>query len=413
LLAIFSKPIVDIFWAAKSQGLISPLFIVGVSVPALAIYRRKYLIKKTLANPYDNLILAYILIIGFITIIKIILVPQYLFNSINFFARILSVTSFYFIGKYYFVNDYKIKQLAYVTIASTIIPFFLTLAQQMFGKVAHFSDVAGTGAKSAFYLHGRHGLVRISGIYEGVYELAFLGLCASLIIFSIQISKERLYNWCYIMLPIAIYFLYFTYSRSAWCLFIFSIFLFCLIKQRFKLLVAMIFCAVIIYALVPNVQYRFEDELSFVLGNSDFQRIGYGRGGLWLRVLNQFGKQDIIYQLVGNYNLGNAENQFLGTLIWFGYLGLLSFLLLNSILTIKLYSKLKLSAQYDDPVSNVKSMFACIVIGGYWIAGLGNQFNIMISTQWILWTWTGIIINNNQHEAIALTHGQEKNWTIA
>ena len=39
-------------------------------------------------------------------------------------------------------------------------------------------------------------------------------------------------------------------------------------------------------------------------------------------------------------------------------------------------------------------MFACIIIGGYWVGGLGNQFSIMITTQWILWTWTGILLNN-------------------
>ena len=43
-------------------------------------------------------------------------------------------------------------------------------------------------------------------------------------------------------------------------------------------------------------------------------------------------------------------------------------------------------------------MFISILIGSYWIAGLGNQFNTMISIQWIFWTWTGILLNTNMNE---------------
>ena len=100
-------------------------------------------------------------------------------------------------------------------------------------------------------------------------------------------------------------------------------------------------------------------------------------------------------KLIGNYGLGNPENQFLGIMFWYGYIGLTIFIMLIIYLTLVLLKKLKDISNDSSFDTEIKCLFACIIIGGYWIAGIGNQFSMMISTQWILWTWTGILLSDN------------------
>jgi O-antigen ligase len=149
------------------------------------------------------------------------------------------------------------------------------------------------------------------------------------------------------------------------------------------------------YLLIPNVRYRFEDELGFFTGTKEFKSFGYGRGGVWERTLELFQNQDLYIQAFGGYGLGNPENQFLGTMVWFGYIGLIVFVLFMIIMTVSLFTKVLRLKHQNTSLSNLYVLFALAIIGGYWIAGLGNQFNLMITVQWILWTWTGIILNNS------------------
>ena len=97
--------------------------------------------------------------------------------------------------------------------------------------------------------------------------------------------------------------------------------------------------------------------------------------------------------MTGNYGIGNPENQFLGVMFWFGYVGLASFLFLILYLTINLWKKRKIIINDSSFDSNIKLMFISIIVCSYWLAGWGNAFNTMISTQWILWTWTGILLS--------------------
>ena len=120
---------------------------------------------------------------------------------------------------------------------------------------------------------------------------------------------------------------------------------------------------------MPNVQYRFEDEIGFLLGREDFQSVGYGRGGLWIRLVEGFSNQEILSKLIGNYGLGNPENQFLGVLFWFGYVGLAAFVFLIIYLTVALLREAVRVKDDATFLSNIKFMLISILVGGYWFAG--------------------------------------------
>lgn len=405
LVSFLAKPVIDMFWLTKVQGFISPgllskltspLFVVAIAVPVLALLRRKSVTGKPIRSRCDWAVLVYLSIFGMLTLFKIIQSPNYLYNSVDSYARIFSVTSFYFIGKYYFQQKEQRKELTWIIILSSLVPFTLTLFQKVLGRnLTSFADVVHTGELSAFYIGGRHGLVRISGVYEGVYELAFFSAFTVLLLVTIMLSKKRFPAWGYIMLPLGGFFLYFTYSRSAWALFLFSLILFSICKKKISYLAIILLGVTVLYVTIPNVTYRYEDELGFVLGKKEFASFGYGRGGLWIRLVEGFMHQDIFPKLIGNYGLGNPENQFLGIMFWFGYIGLTTFVLLIIYLTGVLWKKRRDIENNSSFDANIKFMFLGIIIGGYWIAGLGNAFNMQITVQWVLWTWTGILLSDN------------------
>ncbi|MCZ6659749.1 MAG: hypothetical protein O7C67_20880, partial [Gammaproteobacteria bacterium] len=56
LVALFLKPTIDMFWWVKAQGLVSPLFIVGIGVPFLAIVSLSKIKYRHNRVPLDNLI---------------------------------------------------------------------------------------------------------------------------------------------------------------------------------------------------------------------------------------------------------------------------------------------------------------------------------------------------------------------
>ena len=126
LFSFFTKPIIDMFWETKDKGIISPLYIAGIVVPLMAIFRRKSITGRSVKSSHDKVIIAYLFLFGTITLLKILLSPHYLINSLDTYARIFSVTSFYFIGKYYFQQEKQKRQLIWVIVLSTVIPFSMT-----------------------------------------------------------------------------------------------------------------------------------------------------------------------------------------------------------------------------------------------------------------------------------------------
>ncbi len=395
LFSFFSKPIIDIFWYSKSEGYISPLYITAITVPILALLHIQKYSKGKNFNTTDKIVTGYLIILFLLTITKVINTPNYTYNSIETFSRILFTTLFYFIGKYYFAGVENSDKLSKAIMFSTIIPFVVTILQ--LGEMLPIAEpmYMGKGDASAFYIGGRHQLERISGVYEGVYELAFMGLFVVLIIIIFRISKFRFPVWWYPMFFAGIYFLYNTYSRSAWVLCISSLLLFLLLARRFATAALLSAASLLLYFLVPVIQYRFEDELGFLLGESSLGKVGYGRGNIWPIVWDDFWRRDLLSQLVGSYGYVNPENQFLGFLTWFGFIGLITLLALFIFLSIRLLLQIKRIPRDNSVQSNLILLFISVVVCSYWFAGLGNFFVGQISTQWVLWAWTGIAANSD------------------
>ena len=392
------KPVIDMFWWTKGEGLLSPLFIVGVAVPALALLRLPKVARPRLPLVEDRFVLAYLGSLMLLTIVKIISTPQYLSNSVDTFVRILSVTSFFFIGKYYFPTERDRRRLFKVLILAAVVPFGLTLGQQALGwDLTRWDEISDpgmeTGLESAFYISARHEVQRISGVYEGIYTLAFLGVFTGLMLLAARLARDfRFGPALYLLMFASGYFAYFTYSRSAWVSLGVATLLFFLMRgERLRALVVVgVFSGM--YLTIETVRFRFEDELGYVLGESDFRAFGYGRGGLWVEAMDLFTSRDLIHQLVGTYGQINPENQFLNVLFFFGLLGLVVFLGMLVYMSGRLLRAVAAVPRDDTLDNNLAMLFGSLIVTCYWFAGWGSGFFIQISAQWVLWLWTGVIL---------------------
>ncbi len=399
-ISLLTKPTLDMFWWVKAKGLVSPLYIAGVIVPILALVGLSRTKARKLLIQEDLVVMAYLSLIIILGMLKVAAMPQYTYNTFDLISRFVSTTLFYFIGKFYFQRPEDRYKLILVILASFIPPFLLTIGQQLLGINLHsFSEVydpasgLSTGEVSAFYLEGRHGIKRISGVYEGVYELAFMGAFATLIFFALHDSRDHRFTWWQItMVPMALYMLYATYSRSAWVTTLVAVLLYSFLRRKWLTLTAIVTTVILLYLTVPVVQYRFEDELGFLLGESEFARVGYGRGNKWTWIVETFLAQDFGTQMIGRFGIGNPENQFLNALVFMGYTGLLLIVAFLIYFTLRLFYAVRTSLPYPDAVHRVGMMMAIFAFVTYWLGGLGNNFIVQISTQWILWTWTGSMI---------------------
>ena len=392
------KPIIDMFWWTKGEGLLSPLFIVGVAVPALAMLRLPKVARPRLPLVEDRFVLAYLGSLVLLTLVKIISAPQYLVNSLDNITRVLSVTSFYFIGKYYFPTEEDRRRLFKVLVLAAVVPFGLTLGQQALGwNLTKWNEVSEpgmeTGLESAFYITARHDVQRISGVYEGIYTLAFLGVFTGLMLLAAHLAKDfRFRPSFYLLMLTSGYFAYFTYSRSAWVSFgVAAILYFLLRRERLRVLLVIGFFLGM-YLAIETVRFRFEDELGYFMGEREFRAFGYGRGGLWVEALDLFQGRELVHQLVGTYGQGNPENQFLNVLFFFGLLGLVIFLSMLIYMSSRLLRAVATMPQDNTLDTNLTVLFGSLIVTCYWFAGWGSGFFIQISAQWVLWLWTGVIL---------------------
>ncbi len=400
LVALALKPFVDMFWWSKVQAGLSPLHLMGVGVPAIAligIWRSK---PAPRPSPLDRVVLLYLALLTFSTVFKMVTAPEHAVNAVDAYLRLLSVTSFYWIGKQLFVGSRDKRLLVACLIGSLVIPFGTTLFQQGFSiRTVHSDDVfaanpeAKSNEVSGFYLGARHGIQRISGAYEGVYELAFLGVVSVILGLALLEAEDvKRGAVCWLLLLVGGYFLYFTYSRSAWIASMGTILLCQFFRRRLALALGILSVCVMLFFLNETVHHRFEDEVGAVTGTSEFGRLGYGRGFVWKRTMRDFHKWPIEKQLLGGFGIGNPENQFLNMLVFFGYVGLAGMLIMMCTATLTLLAALARLPRERTYLNNTKLLFGCMIVVCYWFAGLGNGFNVQISIQWVLWTWTGLIV---------------------
>ncbi len=388
-LIFFTRPIIDMFWEYKFKYGISPLYIVGALVPILIII---YLVthKKNIFKIKSISLILLFFLSGFVTyILNLIRFPEDAFESTIVLAKTVSAFSMMFVAPFLFYSREDVKKLLDVIFLSAISAYVATGIAYFMG----YRGVMTAGEHSNFYLTA-HGLLRISGVYEGTFNLAYFSFFVLVIAYFrkkdyLKTGWRTIFLFFYIL--IALFFFYKTYARTAWGILALTVFLYFLFKKKYHMIFFAASLFLCLYFLIPEVSYRMWDVVEVLRGNLSFRSFGGGRGMLWEFHWRQFKTLPLLSKLFGARHVGNPENQVLFLLEYFGIVGCVIYHLVMFYFVYLLYKGFKFYRDVGEEFLSEFILFALILhIDFFTLAGIGTQQFMMINSQWIVYSIVAI-----------------------
>lgn len=302
-------------------------------------------------------------------------------SSLGELARLSSFVGAFFLGFYLFKSKKELTDLIKVIILSAFIPV----------GVAIYQFLSGSGL-----VEGEQN--RLLGTFAHPNMLAFfLSFVIILSVFiGLNIKKTRVENYWYWLLAIIFTIvLFFTYTRGAYLVLLFSISLVGLFKFRKFLLTAFLFLA-IIYLISPTVQGRF---------NSIFQSDPYGsiswRVNLWRDELSYVSQAPVLGQGLGlaqdviafnrDWRLGSTEphNDFLRIAIDTGLIGLGLYLLIIASLLLRLKNNY---LHTTAPRLKMINLFILALALSLYALSFGDNILNDSALQWSWWALLGSLL---------------------
>ncbi len=388
-LIFFTRPIIDMFWEYKFKYGISPLYIVGALVPLLIII---YLVthKKNIFEIKSVSLILLFFFSGFITyVLNLIRFPEESLGSTIVLAKTVSAFSMMFVAPFLFYSREDVKKLLDVIFLSAISAYVATGIAYFMG----YRGVMTAGEHSNFYLTA-HGLLRISGVYEGTFNLAYFSFFVLVIAYFrrkdyLKSKWSTIFLFFYIL--IALFFFYKTYARTAWGILALTVFLYFLFKKKYHMIFFAASLFILLYFLIPEISYRMWDVVEVLRGNLSFRSFGGGRGMLWEFHWRQFKTLPLLSKLFGARHVGNPENQVLFLLEYFGIVGCVIYHLIMFYFVHLLYKGFKFYRDVGEEFLSEFILFALILhIDFFTLAGIGAQQFMMINSQWIVYSIVAI-----------------------
>lgn len=390
-LIFLTRPIIDMFWEVKFKLGFSPLYVVGALVPILIII---YLVthKKNIFGVKSiSLILIFFLSALITFVLNILRFPEEMFGSTVILAKTVSAFSMMFVAPFLFTDKVKINRLLDIIFFSAISAYLSTAGAYLMG----YRGIMTAGEHSNFYLTS-NGLLRISGVYEGTFNLAYF----SLFVIMIAIFRRKDYTKTFfrivllsIYILVALFFLYKTYVRTAWGIVVLTFFLYFLFKKKYHMILFLFAGLILLYLTVPTISYRMWNVIAVIKGDVSFRTFGDGRGLLWEMHWNQFKMLPLLSKLFGARHVGNPENQILFLLEYFGIVGCLIYHLVMFYFVYVLYRGYKAFLKIGNQYYSELILFALILhIDFFTFAGIGAQQFMMINSQWIVYSIVAIAL---------------------
>ncbi len=388
-LIFLTRPIIDMFWEVKFKYGISPLYVIGALVPVLIII---YLVthrKNIFSVKSISLILIFFLTSTVTYIFNLVRFPEAAFGSTIVLAKIVSAYSMMFVAPFLFTCEKKIKRLLDIIFFSAISAYLVTAGAYLLG----YRGLMSAGEHSNFYLQA-HGLLRISGVYEGTFNLAYFSLFVLVIAFFRKKDYTKSFFriiLLFLYILVALFFLYKTYVRTAWGILVLTLFLYFLFKKKYHMIVFSGAIFIVLYFAVPAISYRMWDVVEVLKGNLSFRSFGDGRGLEWEMHWHQFKMLPLLSKLFGARHVGNPENQILFLL---EYLGIVGFAVYHFIMFYYVYILYRGYKAYQKIGENFLSeliLFALILhIDFFTLAGIGTTQIALINSQWIVYSIVAI-----------------------
>jgi O-antigen ligase len=409
LFLFLTRPVIDMFWGQRFIFGVNPLYVVGGLVPIFVLL---YLLRRSWGVTSirgSGAVLAF-LVSGLASLVLwLVNTPQSLEQSFITTLKVVSAHCVFFVMARVFYRRDAIQQFTTVVLLSAASAYAFTVFQYLSGGATTLAD---TDADSAFYLDSREGFQRISGVYEGTYELAY---------YSVYVLFFGAFTWSRLKKPlmkvalaaymlVAAYVLFRTYVRVAWAMLAFAPFAVAALQRRRTAGVLAAVVTAAIFFGVADVRARFGDELGFVRGDVEFARIGASRGTVWENYWGNFMKGTPAEILLGRRGLGNPENQILFLLGYYGIVGTVLYHLMMVYLSYLQYRSFRYFQMKDDRNRERFALLSFVLFVAFLLfGGIGTQQLTIVSSQWILFAMASISIWQwQQHSTLAATGAKRR-----
>ncbi len=332
---ILMRPIVDNFYYLKDiSPLLSPLYIIGVLTPILAIYSMNH-VKKPNYSRLD-FYFGVMSILGAFSCIVLAISDAFSFDSLDFSFKFMLPFLLYFFCRR-IIRSKKDLQGVFQTFSYSIL-FIITIFtyELIFGPIN---------------IQISRGLERFQGSYADVMNYAVYTSCGLLIIFYSFIEKPKSVSprTITILLIVAIVYtilILFNIHHTASFAVVAALgilFIFTVTKANLGVGLLVISIAGLLFFIVGpeaisnQVTPLIETDIKVYEGEKQNDQLLHGRVGRWMGFLDFFNSKGSIVQFLGlplgmdhpySYIAKGSHNDFVRMLMVCGYLGLITYVLI-------------------------------------------------------------------------------------
>ena len=324
--------------------------------------------------------------------------PDARLGAFDNLLRILNAYLMFLALPFVFSKPKDIERLINILLLANVIPLIIIYYTWYLGDMGVFTDYFHGGKidEPGTLLEFR-GLMRLSGLWQGTFNVAFY--CIQVIFIGV-LKLRNLKNdlWKMLLLgfiALSIPPLFQTYLRTGWIMALAGLILWFILRKKSLYIIILLIGIIILFCFFETTRERFADEIAFITGKGSFESIGSGRGSQWLRYIDiylyEFSFVEKIFGKLGA--VGRPENQIIYLLVNSGIFGLCSYLLLTVGITKGLWKSFKMSV---DIFNRDITLLALIFHIAFIFAWIGGTPLLWINAQWVLCSVFGIVLYQNR-----------------
>jgi len=398
LFILLIRPLLDVYWNSPMLGFKNPLYLVGgLAVIFLMIFivKEKFQFRNI---PYANLVLLFLASQMFSFLIVVVTLPDARLGALDNLLRIFNAYLMFLALPFIFSTRKDIERLINILLLANVIPLGIIYYTWYSGDMGIFTDYFHGGKiDEPGALMEYRGVMRLSGIWQGTFNVAFY--CLQIIfvgILKLRYLKNVLWRLGllgYIALSIPP--LFQTYLRAGWIMAFAGLGLWFILRKKIWYLFILLLGVIVLFWFSETARGRFADEVAFITGEGAFERIGSGRGTQWLQYIDVYLYDfSFIEKLFGKIGAaGRPENQIIYLLINSGIFGLCSYLILMVGITKGLWKSFKRSiGVFDRDIA----LLALVLHIAFIFAWIGGTPLLWINAQWVLCSLIGIVLYQNR-----------------
>lgn len=385
LVAWLVKPVVDAAWEPFLGELISPVRIFGVVIPALMLLRLLTSGWRLSSAPLFGIWVVYL---AYFTIPAAVrAADQGLLSFLDSFFRLMNGFAGFFLLQAYFSRPEAFRRLLLVLIASTVFPVSVGIYQAVTGVVWRADETVG--------------LLRYSGLYHDIgtvrYNM-FLLATSALLYWSYFRPRNAVAVKAGLLLTLlaaGAVVLFNTYSKASYVIVVAWALIWSVGRRQLKPLLAIVALVVITNVFFydriwAQAEQLYSRELAFLAAEEsategEREQTLAGRWVIWEVLLEEYAQRPFISQVFGGGGIRRAHNDFIGTLLEGGVIGLVVYVALLLAVALRLFG---LYRRDRSPLT----MVAIMVFAMWLIDAIGLSPRQYSGYQWYVWGFIGLAL---------------------